>query len=39
MHRGMSGAQVVDVLRRKRPGALFNQAFAEYLTRLNLEGA
>ena len=39
MHRGMSGEEVVDVLRRKRPGALFNQAFAEYLTRLNLEGA
>jgi protein-tyrosine phosphatase len=36
MHLGMSGEEVVAVLRRKRPGALFNQAFAEYLTRLNL---
>ena len=30
-HLGMSGEEVVGVLRRKRPGALFNQTFADYL--------
>ncbi|HEX3556753.1 MAG TPA: dual specificity protein phosphatase [Thermoanaerobaculia bacterium] len=33
---GMSGPEVVSHLRQKRPGALFNQVFAEYL--LNLQG-
>jgi len=28
---GMSGPEVVSHLRQKRPGALFNQVFAEYL--------
>jgi protein-tyrosine phosphatase len=28
---GMSGAQVVDLLRQRRPGALFNEVFAEHL--------
>lgn len=31
MHLGMTGKEVVEHLRRKRPGALFNQRFAEYL--------
>ena len=33
---GMSGPEVVSHLRQKRPGALFNQVFAEYLQ--NLQG-
>jgi protein-tyrosine phosphatase len=36
MYLGMEGPEVVDLLRRKRPGALFNEVFAEYL--LNLRG-
>lgn len=28
---GMKGSEVVDRLRRKRPGALFNEVFADYL--------
>ena len=36
MYLGMEGPEVVDLLRRKRPGALFNQVFADYL--LNLRG-
>jgi protein-tyrosine phosphatase len=31
---GMSGADAVDLLRQKRPGALFNDTFADYLTHL-----
>lgn len=31
---GMSGAEVVELLRRKRPGALFNEVFAEHLRSL-----
>lgn len=31
---GMSGPEVVDHLRQKRPGALFNQIFAAYLASL-----
>ena len=30
-HLGMSGEEVVAMLRRKRPGALFNENFAQYL--------
>lgn len=30
-HLGMSGGEVVAMLRRKRPGALFNENFARYL--------
>ena len=33
-HLGMRGADAVDLLRRKRPGALFNDVFAEYLAGL-----
>ncbi|HEV2856331.1 MAG TPA: dual specificity protein phosphatase family protein [Thermoanaerobaculia bacterium] len=28
---GLDGAQTVELLRQRRPGALFNQVFAEYL--------
>ncbi len=31
---GMNGADAVNLLRRKRPGALYNDNFAEYLTHL-----
>jgi protein-tyrosine phosphatase len=34
VHLGMSGAEAVAHLRRCRPGALFNEVFAEYLERL-----
>jgi protein-tyrosine phosphatase len=33
---GMSGPEVISHLRERRPGALFNQVFADYL--LNLQG-
>jgi protein-tyrosine phosphatase len=36
MYMGMEGPEVVNLLRSKRPGALFNQVFADYL--LNLRG-
>jgi hypothetical protein len=29
-----SGAQIVEQIRRKRPGALFNEVFAEHLRSL-----
>jgi len=32
---GMSGEDAVAYLRRKRPGALFNQVFADYLLNLS----
>jgi protein-tyrosine phosphatase len=28
---GMSGAEAVELLRSRRPGALFNKAFAQFL--------
>lgn len=31
MAQGMSGAQAVERLRQRRPGALFNEVFAQYL--------
>ncbi len=31
IYLGMTGADVVDLLRLKRPGALFNEVFASYL--------
>ncbi len=31
---GMNGADAVDLLRQKRPGALFNDTFADYLSHL-----
>jgi hypothetical protein len=34
-HLGMSGEEVVTMLRRKRPGALFNQTFADYLNSIS----
>ena len=34
MHMGLSGEETVQVLRQKRPGALFNERFAEYLASL-----
>jgi protein-tyrosine phosphatase len=33
-HLGMSGPEVVNRLRERRPGALFNDNFAEYLSSL-----
>jgi protein-tyrosine phosphatase len=33
-HLGMDGATVVNHLRERRPGALFNETFAEYLQSL-----
>ncbi len=30
-YQGMSGPMVVELLRQKRPGALFNETFASYL--------
>jgi hypothetical protein len=33
-HLGMSGTEVVDRLRERRPGALFNDVFAEHLKSL-----
>ncbi len=32
---GLSGAQAVELLRERRPGALFNEKFAEYLSTIN----
>lgn len=34
MYLGMEGPEVVERLRSKRPGALFNQVFADYLLSL-----
>jgi protein-tyrosine phosphatase len=34
VHMGMSGAEAVSHLRRCRPGALFNEVFAEYLEKM-----
>jgi protein-tyrosine phosphatase len=34
--KGMSGQEIVDYIRSKRPGALFNQNFVSYL--VNLDG-
>ncbi|MBW8873730.1 MAG: dual specificity protein phosphatase family protein [Acidobacteria bacterium] len=34
MYLGMEGPEVVAHLRKKRPGALFNQVFADYLLNL-----
>jgi protein tyrosine phosphatase (PTP) superfamily phosphohydrolase (DUF442 family) len=34
-HLGMSGEEVVAMLRRKRPGALFNETFADYLNKVS----
>lgn len=36
---GMTGAEAVSHLRGRRPGALFNDVFAEYLNQLALEGS
>jgi hypothetical protein len=33
-HLGMSGPEIVDRLRERRPGALFNDIFADYLKSL-----
>lgn len=35
MYLGMSGADAVELLRQKRPGALFNENFAAYLQSLS----
>jgi protein-tyrosine phosphatase len=32
---GMPGAEAVDLLRQKRPGALYNENFADYLTAID----
>jgi len=37
-HLGMSGQEVVDRLRERRPGALFNDVFAEHLSTLPPRG-
>jgi hypothetical protein len=34
VHLGMSGAEALAMLRDRRPGALYNPVFAEYLTSL-----
>ncbi len=34
VHLGMKGKNAVELLRRKRPGALFNETFADYLSKL-----
>ena len=34
MYLGMSGTDALSLLRRRRPGALFNEKFASYLTAL-----
>ena len=34
MHHGMTGPQAVERLRARRPGALFNDVFAQYLLEL-----
>jgi protein-tyrosine phosphatase len=34
VHLGMSGSEAVELLQSKRPGALFNEAFADYLRSL-----
>ncbi len=34
MAQGMTGAQAVEQLRERRPGALFNEVFANYLIRV-----
>jgi protein-tyrosine phosphatase len=33
-HLGMNGCDVVERLRERRPGALFNEVFADYLRML-----
>ncbi len=35
MHAGMTGPQAVERLRARRPGALFNEVFANYLLQLD----
>lgn len=35
MHHGMTGPQAVERLRARRPGALFNEVFANYLLQLD----
>ena len=35
IYLGMSGAEAVELLREKRPGALFNEKFADYLLTIN----
>ncbi len=35
---GVSGAEAVELLRQKRPGALFNERFAKYLASLRPNG-
>ncbi len=39
VYMGMEGAQAVELLRSRRPGALFNQVFADYLRNLPAGGA
>ncbi|HXG12017.1 MAG TPA: dual specificity protein phosphatase [Gemmataceae bacterium] len=39
MHLGMTAAEAIDLLRQRRPGALFNQAFASYLLSCPLPNA
>ena len=34
---GMNGPEVVERIRERRPGALFNEIFAEYLSSLSLQ--
>src|SRR4029077_3767312 len=39
VYMGTEGAQAVELLRSRRPGALFNQVFADYLRALPAGGA
>ena len=39
VYLGMEGAEAVEQLRSRRPGALFNEVFADYLRRLPAGGA
>jgi protein-tyrosine phosphatase len=39
VYMGMEGSQAVELLRSRRPGALFNQVFADYLRDLPAGGA
>jgi protein-tyrosine phosphatase len=36
---GLSGAESLDLLRRRRPGALYNQCYADYLLSCDLESS
>jgi protein-tyrosine phosphatase len=39
VYMGFEGSRAVELLRSRRPGALFNQVFADYLRSLPAGGA